>query len=74
MYIPMVHERVRVEGRRGIHVVVFADYRRCLADIRDVSDHHAVEQGVPFEQLFAVWESAPQEPVNRSASSLENHA
>jgi hypothetical protein len=74
MYIPIVHERVRVKGRRGIHVVVFADYRHAVADIRPEVDLEAVEKGVAFELLLAEWENAPQEIVNQSASSLENHA
>jgi hypothetical protein len=74
MYIPMVHERVRVQGRRGIHVVVFADYGRCVADIGDISDHQAVEKGVAFAQLFAVWENTPRETVNQDPSQIQNNA
>jgi hypothetical protein len=74
MYIPIVHERVRVKDRRGIYVVVFADYRHAVADIRPEVDQQAVEKDVAFERLLAEWESAPQEIVNRSASPLENHA
>lgn len=59
MYIPIVHERVRAEGRRGIFVVVSADYQRYVADIREVSDARCVEKGVPFQRLFAVWEHIP---------------
>jgi len=74
MYIPIVHERVRAKGRRGIHVVIFADYRRGVADIRLELDPRAVEKGVAFEQLCAVWENARQDTLNQSASPLENHA
>jgi len=69
-----MHERVRAKGRRGIHVVVFADYRRGVADIRLELDSRAIEKGVAFDQLFAVWENARQETVNQSVTPLENQA
>jgi len=74
MYIPIVHERVRAKGRRGIHVVVFADYRRGVADLRLEQDSRAIEKGVAFELLFAVWENARQDTVNQIATPLENQA
>jgi hypothetical protein len=74
MYIPIVHERVRAEGRRGIHVVIFADYHRGVADIRLESNPRIVERGVAFEQLFAVWDNGLQETVNQTSSPRENQA
>lgn len=77
MYIPMVRERVRIAGRRGIHIVVFADYRRCNADLQDVSDRNTVIKSVPFQQLMAVWEGVPEQlasqgsPVDQGQSASQ---
>jgi hypothetical protein len=74
MYIPMVHEHVRAAGRRGVFVVTFADYDRQAADLRDVANPQVRERCVPFEQLFAVWEVAPQPMSNNAGSASVNNA
>jgi len=52
MYMPLVRECVRVEGRNGLFMVLRADYKRHCADLMGVSNKEQLT-GISFTSLFA---------------------
>ena len=56
MYFPLLRECVRVEGRRGLFMVITADYKRHCADLVGVSNKEQLT-GISFSSLFAIAEA-----------------
>jgi hypothetical protein len=65
MYLPLVRECVRVEGRPGLFMVVAADYALKCADLIGVSSKDQLN-GISFVSLFDV--SDDPEPLTEGAS------
>ncbi len=72
MHIPIARERVRLRDRPGEFLVLRADYLRQVADLADVSNSYAVEENVPFDSIFAVFEQ--QEAAHRPPQSNRSQA
>jgi len=48
MRVPIVRERVVIEGRKAVFLVVWADIIRRVADLIPLCDHVDFEEDVPF--------------------------
>lgn len=55
MYIPLIRERVRIQGRDGLFLVLRVDYRREVADVAPIHSND-VDEDVPFRALFPACE------------------
>ena len=55
MYIPLVRERVRIQGRDGLFLVLRVNYRRNVADVAQIHTNE-VDEDVPFSALFPTCE------------------
>ena len=76
MYIPVIRERVRMQGHAGEFLVLRVDYVKQVADLAAVSDSYAVHENVPFASMFAVFEEAeergqPQHPERPSGTGAK---
>jgi hypothetical protein len=49
--IPRVRERVRIDGRDGLFLVVWVDHERELADLIPLADSRALEENIPFHSI-----------------------
>jgi hypothetical protein len=49
--IPRVRERVRIDGREDVFLVVWVDLEREVADLIPIDDGGALEEGVPFHSI-----------------------
>jgi hypothetical protein len=67
MYIPLVRERVRVRGSRGTCLVMQVDYGREIADLECGTPEKKLVQNVPFQELFASWETPEAERSDSAA-------
>jgi hypothetical protein len=56
--IPAVRERVMIEGRDGVFLVVSVDAANCVADLIPVADFGTVEEDVPLASLRRIPNSA----------------
>lgn len=61
MYVPLIRERVRMEGRDELFLVLRADYNRSLADVARIHSNQ-VEEDVPFSALFPAVETPIRKP------------
>jgi len=52
--IPRVRERVRIDGRDDVFLVVWVDLEREVADLIPIAEGGAVEEGVPFQAIHPV--------------------
>lgn len=74
MYIPLVRERVRIQGRDGLFLVLRVDYRREVADVAQIHTNE-VDEDVPFRALLPACEDPalkrkppePETPPRRDA-------
>lgn len=48
---PKMGQRVRVEGREGVFVVVRLDRSRRIADLMQAAGTHAIEHELPFDSI-----------------------
>lgn len=55
MYIPLTRERVRIQGRDGLFLVLRVNYRLQVADVAQVHSNE-VEEDVPFSALYSACE------------------
>jgi hypothetical protein len=55
MYIPLYRECVRVEGRRGLFMVLAPDYKAQCADLIGVSSKEELKR-ISFASLFEISE------------------
>jgi hypothetical protein len=67
MYIPLLHERVRMLAHSGEFFVLRADYFTRRADLKPVRGGGQVLYDIPFASLFATWEEPSAEPESRCA-------
>ena len=65
MYMPLVRECVRVEGRAGLFMVLAADYERECADLIAVSSKEHMAQ-ISFSSLFDVSDDPDLQPEGAS--------
>jgi len=54
--IPRVRERVRIEGRDDVFLVVWVDLEREVVDLIPIVDGGALEESVPFHAIHPVGE------------------
>jgi hypothetical protein len=52
--IPKVRERVRIEGRDDLFLVVWVDLERGVADLIPIADGGGLEESVPFRLIQPV--------------------
>jgi hypothetical protein len=52
MKIPAVRERVRVQGRKGVFLVVGVDREREVVDVISTSSGGHVDEDIPFASLL----------------------
>lgn len=49
--IPTIRQRVMIEGRDEVFLVVWVDLRRNVADLVPVEGHKDLEEDVPFSKI-----------------------
>jgi len=54
MRVPAVRERVSIEGRGGVFLVIGVDRERQVADLIPTTDDGRVEEDVPFAAITPV--------------------
>lgn len=59
MTIPAVRERVMIEGRDGVFLVVNVDLANGVADLIPVADGGTAEEDVPLASLRRIPKSSP---------------
>jgi hypothetical protein len=52
--IPRVRERVRIDGRDEVFLVVWVDLEREVVDLIPIAEGGAVEESVPFRAIHPV--------------------
>ena len=52
--IPRVRERVRIEGRDDVFLVVWVDLEREVVDLIPIAEGGALEECVPFRAIHPV--------------------
>jgi hypothetical protein len=52
--IPRVRERVRIEGRDDVFLVVWLDLDREVVDLIPIAEGGALEESVPFRSIQSV--------------------
>lgn len=72
MYIPIVGDRVRLQGQSVQFLVLCADYARQVADLVDVNQSIPPLRSVPFQSIFAVFEDAEAERIPPESSSASH--
>ena len=51
MRIPRVRERVRIDGRDEVFLVVWVDLAQCVADLIPLADAGVLEESIPFAAI-----------------------
>jgi hypothetical protein len=52
--IPRVRERVRIDGRDDLFLVVWVDLERELVDLIPIAEGGTVEESVPFRAIHPI--------------------
>jgi len=59
MYIPRVRDRVEIEGRRGVFLIVSVDEEKQLADVVSLASSAFLEESVAIEAIRPCRENVP---------------
>jgi hypothetical protein len=57
--IPRVRERVRIDGRDDLFLVVWVDLEREVVDLIPIAEGGALEESVPFRAIHVVGDERP---------------
>jgi hypothetical protein len=52
--IPRVRERVRIDGRDDVFLVVWVDLEREVVDLIPIAEGEALEENIPFRAIHSV--------------------